>query len=161
MKKNDQKGFMLVEAFIVSTLVLAVLVFMFIQIRTVVNGFDKSFSYNTVPGLYIVNELGEFVKQKGYATELLESEGYIIHSYDAYAKTSISENDLWNEMLKNSNVKNVVISVSDTAKLKSSLSAEISSGLKDYAGTLKVDSSTEHRILVEFNDNTYASIKII
>lgn len=161
MKKNNQKGFMLVEAFIVSTLVLAVLVFMFVQIRTVVNGFDKSFSYNTVPGIYIANELGDYVKAKEYDNELLEQQGYIINGYDAYENTDISVNDLWNRMLKNNNVKNVIISVSDTTKLKTSLSTEISAGLKDYLKTLKTDGSSEHRLIVEFNDKTYASIKII
>lgn len=161
MKKNNQKGFMLVEAFIVSTLVLSVLVFMFVQIRTVVNGFDKSFSYNTVSGIYITNELKDYIKNIGYDTELLENDGYIINGYNAYIDKNQDTNDFWNEMLKNANVKNVVISIDDLSKLKSSLSDEISAGLKGYIKTINSVGYNVHHIIVEFNDKTYTSIKVI
>ena len=161
MKKSNQKGFMLVEAFIVSTLVLAVLVFMFVQIRTVINGFDKSFSYNTVSGIYIANELSDYIQARGYDEETVENEGYIIKGYNSYESHGIDVSDIWNRMLKNTNIKNVIISTSDTTKLKSSLSAEISAGLKDYVKTLKIDGFNEHRLIIEFNDKTYASIKMI
>ncbi|MBE6138482.1 MAG: hypothetical protein E7173_01905 [Firmicutes bacterium] len=159
MKKNNEKGFMLVEAFIVSTIVLGVLVFMFVQIRTVVNGFDKSFSYNTVPGIYIANELSKFIEQNGYDSTLLESNGYIMNGYDAYKNEDVSTNEIWNEILTHGNVKNVIVTDYSMSKLKSS--DALSTGLEDYIYSLQVDTKyKDNRIIVEFNDKTYASLKL-
>jgi len=157
MKKNNQKGFMLVEAFIVSTIVLGVLVFMFVQIRTIVNGFDKSFSYNTVPGIYITNELSKFIDENGYDTTLVGSSGYILKGYDGYTEMGSVTNDIWNEMLKNGNVKNVIISDYTMSALKTS--ASIANNLKEYVSSLPVDiNDQDDRIIIEFNDETYASL---
>ena len=150
---------MLVEAFIVSTIVLGVLVFMFVQIRTVVNGFDKSFSYNTVPGIYIANELSKFIEQNGYDSTLLESNGYIMNGYDAYKNEDVSTNEIWNEILTHGNVKNVIVTDYSMSKLKSS--DALSTGLEDYIYSLQVDTKyKDNRIIVEFNDKTYASLKL-
>lgn len=163
MKKNNQNGFMLVEAFIVSTIVLSVLVFMFVQLRTVVNGFDRSFSYNTVSGLYIANELGKFVVNHNYDSlkQEIDTEGYVIQNIDSYKDFDYETNILWNEMLNISNIKNVIISTEDLNMLKNSNNILDSIKLEDYIKILNVDQNmSRYRIVVEFNDDTYASVKL-
>lgn len=164
MKKNNQKGFMLVEAFIVSTFVIGILVFMFVQIRTITNGYNRSFSYNTIPGIYIANEIGKFVINNDYEDIKLEvdnasGDGYIIIGTDEYINPYSVLNDTWIEMVNNVNVKSVVITREDAAKLKATTDEQLSSKFKQYIKALKVDNiSGLYRILVEFNDETYASI---
>lgn len=163
MKKNEHKGFMLVEAFIVSTVVLGVLVFMFIQLRTVVTGFDRSFSYNTVPGIYIANELGEFVVKYDYENikQEIATNGYVIKNVDSYIDFDYETNNLWNEMLKVSNVKNVIISTEDVSVLKTTNNILSSAKLEDYIRLLSVDNhENKYRIIVEFIDETFASVKL-
>lgn len=163
MKKNNQKGFMLVEAFIVSTIVLGVLVFMFVQIRTVINGFDRSFAYNTVPGIYITNELGKFVTQYDYENikQKVYNNGYILRNKDSYKEFDVSINDTWNEMLKNSDVKNIIIAEENLRRLKDVTDGTFSPKLEDYIDTISVDNLVgQYRIIVEFNDDTYASVKL-
>ena len=158
MKKINQKGFMLVEAFIVSTIVLAVLVFMFIQIRTIVNGFNKSFSYNTIPGIYIANELGQFITTYDYK-DAVDTNGYVLHNeiFEDYDK----EYNLWNEMLNNANVKNLIVSKGNLDSLKQSTNALFSVELINYVNSLNVEEPIDdYRIIVEFNDNTYASVRL-
>lgn len=163
MKKSNQKGFMLVEAFVVSTVVLGVLVFMFVQLRTVVNGFDRSFSYNTVPGIYIANELGDFIVSHDYDNlkQKVNINGYIVQNIDSYIDFDYATNILWNEMLKAASIKNVVISTEDAVAIKTSNNVLSSVKLEDYIKFLSVDSnSNQYRIIVEFNDDTYASVKL-
>lgn len=163
MKKSNQKGFMLVEAFVVSTVVLGVLVFMFVQLRTVVSGFDRSFSYNTVPGIYIANELGDFIVSHDYDNlkQKVNVNGYIVQNIDSYIDSDYETNILWNEMLKAASIKNVVISTEDAAAIKTSNNVLSSVKLEDYIKFLSVDSnSNQYRIIVEFNDDTYASVKL-
>lgn len=163
MKKSNQKGFMLVEAFVVSTVVLGVLVFMFVQLRTVVSGFDRSFSYNTVPGIYIANELGDFIVSHDYDNlkQKVNVNGYIVQNIDSYIDSDYETNILWNEMLKAASIKNVVISTEDAAAIKTSNNVLSSVKLEDYIKFLSVDgNSNQYRIIVEFNDDTYASVKL-
>ena len=63
MKKDNQKGFVLAETFIVSTFVLGVLVVLFLQIKTVINGYDRSFTYNTITGIYNTSEIKKYVQK--------------------------------------------------------------------------------------------------
>ena len=163
MQKNNQKGFMLVEAFIVSTFVLGVLVFMFIQLRTVVNGYDRSFSYNTVPGIYIANEIGKFVVNFDYENtkQTVDNAGYVIKNIDSYSEFDYAVSDTWNAMLQDANVKTVIIATEDATILKEAKNGQISSKLEDYIDYLNVGNLTNrYRIIVEFNDETFASVKL-
>lgn len=160
MKKNSQKGFMLAEAFIVSTFVLGVLVFMFIQIRTIITGFDRSFTYDTVPGMYITNELVKFIKDNDYNNTLntVDSTGYILKNVDSY---SGDVNFVWNNILKNGNIKNVIVCKENAAKIKNDTTGIFSKKLIEYTKTLRVDNyANVYRVIVEFNDETYASVQM-
>lgn len=164
MQKSNQKGFMLVEAFIVSTFVLGVLVFMFIQLRTVVNGYDRSFSYNTVSGIYIANEIGKFVANFDYENtkQTVDNAGYVIKNIDSYSKFDSAVSDTWNAMLQDANVKTVIIATEDATILKEAKNGQISSKLEDYIDYLNVGNLTNrYRIIVEFNDETFASVKLV
>ena len=154
MKKNNQKGFMLVEAFVVSTIVLGVLVFMFIQIRTIVNGFNKSFSYNTIPGIYIANELKKIIKIQDYdeLKQQVELTGYVLVDED---RTD------WNNMFGINNIKTLIIAKDDINSLKKIKGEKISDKVIDYINTItSSDVQNAYRIIVEFNDDTYASIRL-
>ena len=154
MKKNNQKGFMLVEAFVVSTIVLGVLVFMFIQIRTIVNGFNKSFSYNTIPGIYIANELKKIIKIQDYdeLKQQVELTGYVLVDED---RTD------WNNMFGINNIKTLIIAKDDINSLKKIKGEKISDKVIDYINTItSSDVQNAYRIIVEFNDDTYASIRV-
>ena len=154
MKKNNQKGFMLVEAFVVSTIVLGVLVFMFIQIRTIVNGFNKSFSYNTIPGIYIANELKKIIKIQDYdeLKQQVELTGYVLVDED---RTD------WNNLFGINNIKTLIIAKDDINSLKKIKGEKISDKVIDYINTItSSDVQNAYRIIVEFNDDTYASIRV-
>ncbi|MBE6151801.1 MAG: hypothetical protein E7165_00590 [Firmicutes bacterium] len=154
MKKNNQKGFMLVEAFVVSTIVLGVLVFMFIQIRTIVNGFNKSFSYNTIPGIYIANELKKIIKIQDYdeLKQQVELTGYVLVDEDRAD---------WNNMFGMNNIKTLIIAKDDINSLKKIKGEKISDKVVDYINTItSSDVQNAYRIIVEFNDDTYASIRL-
>ena len=74
MKKNNQ-GFMLVEALVMSTVIIGVLVFMFIQFRNISRGYDRSFSYDTVPNLYYTNEIKRILTDKNFSYLDLKTKG--------------------------------------------------------------------------------------
>ena len=61
MKKMNNKGFLMVEALIVSTFVVTVLIYFFVQFKKVDNSFEISYTYNTVNGLYAVNNISDYL----------------------------------------------------------------------------------------------------
>lgn len=61
MKK---KGFMLAEVLIVSTLLIGLLSFMFIQIKSINSAYSREFKYNTVDSLYGARVIKEYLDTK-------------------------------------------------------------------------------------------------
>lgn len=148
MKKNNQRGFVLAEAFIVSTFVLAILVFMFLQIKTIINGYDKSFSYNTIPGIYNSREVKKFIEKNNYneLLELVNESGYVILD---------SEDDTYSKIFKDSNIKTVIITKGDLENIKQN--TKLSQKLQNYIKTLV--SSDENQLVFEYNNDTFVTIK--
>lgn len=148
MKKKCQRGFVLAEAFIVSTFVLGILVFMFLQIKTIINGYDKSFTYNTIPGIYHAMEIKKFVQANDYQTliEQINENGFVVLD---------NTNTTYTNIFNTANIKNLVISSGDLSILKSNNS--LSPKFQNYIKTLP--NSEEYKLIFEFNDDTFAAIR--
>lgn len=169
MKKGNQKGFMLAEAFIISTVVLSILIFMFIQIRTITNGFNRSFSYNTVSGIYIANEMGDFIRNNNYEgiMEFVDDYGY----FDLSTEYLVSDKELdsynimigntWKKLLSSTNVKKLIVSKEPMVELKSSTDEGISKNFINFINSIPVENyEFSYRIIIEYNDYTYASVRL-
>lgn len=150
MKKNN-KGFMLAEVFIVSSFVLGILVYMFVQTNSIMRNYNKSFSYDTVQGLYIANEIKKFFSYSGYDNEELAD------ACDSYQIFDVSDN-YFNKMKQLANIKTVIVGNLDYIKESAMSDSSISAKEKDYIKYLnKKDKCV---LLLEFNDDTYASLNM-
>ena len=138
MKKNN-KGFMLAEVFIVSSFVLGVLVYMFIQTNSIMRNFNRSFSYNTVSGLYITNEVAKYIKNNdtnNYCT------GVNIIDYKG--------NNTWNNLKKSSNINTVIIGNLNDIKANATSNTKISPKAQDFIKFL--EEKDKCVIIIEFNN---------
>lgn len=158
MKKNNQ-GFMLIEALIMSVVIIGVLIFMYVQFQNISRSYDKSFHYNTVSGLYIANEVKEYLRINGKLDSLKESVDsapetkYIVVNYE---KTGS-----FGSLLTQGNIKTIVVADEGLTKVKGKRIAAFSEKFNDFINYVKVDKvDDEYRILIEFNDDTYASLKL-
>lgn len=61
--KKRQKGFMLVETLVVSTLVSTVLIALYLQFNNIVRNYDREFRYNNVDNLYATQNIENFILQ--------------------------------------------------------------------------------------------------
>ncbi len=66
--KKRQKGFMLVETLVVSTLVSTVLIALYLQFNNIVKNFDRDFHYNSVDNLYAAQNIKNFILQDNNGT---------------------------------------------------------------------------------------------
>lgn len=150
MKKNN-KGFMLAEVFIVSSFVLGVLVYMFVQINSIMKNYNRSFSFDTIPGLYITNEVNNYLKLK-------DNSGTIISSACSTYQIINFDDDFGQALKKNANIKSALLGNSLYIKENALNDLNISAKEKDYIKYLSTKNSCI--LILEFNDDTYASLNM-
>lgn len=167
MKKSNNKGFMLLETLIVSTVILSTLVFLYIQFVNVKSSYEVSFRYNTIPGLYMTKEISTFLTENGYTalqTNLENStNGYVnIHTPNFIT----GDTTLYTNMITYMNIKNLLFVNDDLTTLKTYLSSGsyatdvFNQEFRKYILKLSTNSTNKYRLIVEFYDNTFASIMI-
>lgn len=150
MKKNN-KGFMLAEVFIVSSFVLGILVYMFIQTNSIMRNYNRSFSYDTVQGLYIANEVKKLLVYSGYDQDELAN------ACDSYQIFDVS--DYYFDHIKQlTNIKTIVLGNLNYMKENVASDSSISAKEKDYIKYL--GEKDKCVLLLEFNDDTYASLNM-
>lgn len=150
MKKSN-KGFMLAEVFIVSSFVLGVLVYMFIQINSIMKNYNNSFSYDTVQGLYMTNEVMNYIKIKNQASN------FVSNSCNTYQ--IISFDDSFGQEIKEvANIKTAIIGNTNYIKENITDDSNVTPKTKDYVKYINKKSNCI--LLLEFNDDTYASLNM-
>lgn len=165
MKKNQNKGFMLIETLLVSTFVLGVLTYLFVQFSALKRSYSDDFKYDTVPGLYAVKNINQYImKQNGYnalKTELGQPGyelGYLEFSC-AYISGTTCSDLLMNvaaekvyfvrdNVFKNNIDVNVPIFASDDELYR--FCKRINFGENDNS----------YHLIVKYTDNTYATMAI-
>lgn len=146
MKKN-KNGFMLAEVFIISSFVLGILVYMFVQINSIMRNYNRSFSYNTVSGLYLTNEIKKYIYINDSST-LSTACTNNIYIYD----------NILSELKRDANIKNIIIGNLEYIKNNASSNDEITPKALDFIKYL--ENKDKCVIIVEFNDDTYASLNM-
>lgn len=160
MKKNDNKGFMLTEILVTSTLVCTVLIFLYSQFYSIKKGYDISFKYNTVNGLYASSNIKDYLMDNGIDTmkQELEINPYI----DLKEETSeIKAPAYWNLLISSLNIKEVLFSKADLTELISNLN-DLDSVDEDFKGFVRNidfdENSSDYRLIIQYDDDTFASI---
>lgn len=156
MKK---KGFMLAEVLIVSTLLIGVMVFMYTQIRTLTINYNRSFTYNTVDGLYGARVIKDFLANENIYNKYNET--------TFVEKDKINRKELFEALIEELGINKIIISNNSTNiydYLKNNYSkAESYNGDVSYyesfitfAVTIKDEGK---HIVVAYNDGTFCDYK--
>ena len=167
---------MLVETLIVCVFVGVTLVFLFVQLRNISNSYDRSFTYNTTNALYSAGKIKEYLEKMDWETlkqDIEEKEeGYIdITSCNkSYYTPIIGEEDSFKEyctlLYQKLNIKKILISKEDLTSIKYKIAENrekdtISQKMLDFIDYVPYDKEDDtYRILVEYKDGTFASVKI-
>lgn len=159
MKKNTN-GFMLVEFLVVSIFVLGVLIFLTVQFNNINKSYNRSFKYDTVPDLYFAKNIKNMILNDGYDNLKDEVE---LNSFADFTECSTSyfiTRNYCRALLEHENVKTALFVSQDLVSFKAtSFYSELNEGFKTYIKTLKNSNNGSYMILLEFNDDTYSSLK--
>lgn len=161
MKKNQNKGFMLIETLLVSTFVLGVLTYLFVQFSALKRSYADDFKYDTVPGLYAIKNINQyFIKQGAYNTlkTNIGELGYLDFSCAMISGTACSD------LLNNVDVEKVYF-VKDTL-FKNNINTDVLMFSNDdelYRFSKKInfsDNENSYHLITKYKDNTYATMAI-
>ena len=159
MKKNN-KGFLLAEVITVSVVTIVALVIIYVQFVAVDNSYYKSFKYNNVDKLYLANQLKQFINGDN-ASELysdIENISYAdITNCDAY----FIERTYCRNLISAIDAKQVLVTKLDTSSILDKLKENkiVSSDMYTFISNNK-SLENGYRLIIEFNDNTYATLKL-
>lgn len=154
MKKNS--GFVLFETLVVSTLVLGTLIFLYIQITSLKNSYNESFKYDTIPGIYKAKLLSNYLEETGYSdiVTALGDNSYVDITNCIYAST------LCTDIINKIDAKTVLFTQNDITSFKNELNqVNLNKKFIKYIKKLEnIKENANYRIIIEYNNETYASI---
>lgn len=164
MKKNE-KGFTLLETLIVSTFIASTLIYLFIQINNIKTSYDITFRYNTVPGLYGAQNVLSFLNKNTYDDVKVSVENSELHYVDLTDGTALANgsNVYYKDLIKKLNIKTVIMIKEDTTDILTNLDqiTLFTEEMKRFIKRIDSDKNENlYRLVVEYNDNTFATIKI-
>lgn len=157
MKKKNNKGFMLAETLIVTTFVAGVLIFLFIQFLRLNNSYSDYYAYNTTEDLYALEDIKDYIQSdniaKQYINDNVSSSEYIkITNCNAFTNKEYCLKLFELENIKKIFVVSNPISIDDISITDETL-------LK-FIRKINNDGNEPYRLIVEFNDTTFATLRL-
>lgn len=158
MKKKLNQGFMLAETLIVASFISITLIYLFVQFRNINNSYSETLMYNSVNGMYINNEIKKFVMN--YDIDKLslklayEDKGY--YDLTSCDVTIFTDTSYCEEFFSRLNIKTSIYTLAKTNVVGSDFSEKF----KKYLKSLYNPNSKMYVIATEFNDGSFASIKL-
>lgn len=156
MKKKVNKGFMLAETLVVTAFVAGILIFLYVQFSNLNNSYDESYKYNTVEGLYALEDIKNYIENDesalNYIEENIESLKYI-NIEDCSIFTSKDDCLL---LLKSENINSIFIT---TNLIPYNSIDEYSEDFLDFVNKINEEGNQPYRIVAAFNNSTYATLR--
>ena len=156
MKKNSNNGFVLAETLIVTTFVAGILIFLFIQFSNLSKNYNDSYKYNTVEGLYSLKNIRDYIiSDSAFLTYIEENVSY--NNYIDITDCSLFSNQKYCTLLfKLENIESIYIVDNYFNKNIFNDSKET---IKNFINKISGDGEEKYRIVAEFKDFTFATIR--
>ena len=159
MRKKD--GFALIETLIVSTIIAAILVYIFVQFNHVNKSYDDNFKYNDVDDLYKLDDIKGYINSLDATsiatiTTKIDTDGIIVMNKENDTYSDISYLDNQDDLLDNLGIKTFVLTKADINNVDTS---SLSQNLKDMIK--KIDNKSDnYRLMAEFDNGACATITV-
>ncbi len=161
MKKSWDKGFIMAETIVVSTVVIAALLIIYLQFISLNNSYERSVTYNNVNDIYALNNVKKMIMNDDFykMTDALDNESYI--DITGCPSNYFIEYHYCRALLETTGIKKLILTHEDTYDLNNEIKNknDISQGLRTYIKTISSNKNDKYRLIAEF-DGTYATIKL-
>ena len=159
MKKLNKKGFMLTETLIVATMLITVLLILYVQFKNVNDNFDESYIYNTVGASYNLYNAKIYIEESNYSliAEKLKTVDYVdltscsssYFEHPEYCETLFSKLKLKKIIMTNENLYSLIEN------------NDFEPSLKRFLKKINYEKGNGYRIIGQFEDGTFSSIRIL
>ena len=161
MNRMNNRGFLLAESLVVSTFVLTILIFLFVQFRNVVTNYKTTYSYNNVESIYNLGSFSNYISTNNIKIDTSSDKPYTIIYKDNTCQLNV--NTFCDDMLEAMNAKLVIYTSSDISNIKNYVNNNqddnISQSMRDFINKISaVKVENKGRLLAEFNDGTFATV---
>lgn len=166
MKKLDNQGFMLTETLVVATFVIATLVFLYAQFRTINRSYTTSFKYNNAEELYALGNVSDYLKLNGLsvvgpAASLADDKYLDITSCPG---RFLSETNYCTALIESLNIKKIIITSENLNEIKANIKNDniLSEEMKNFINSVNYDANGSNYFLIaEFKNGTFAVLKVM
>ena len=159
MKKNTKNGFVLAETIAVTVVVMTSLVIVYTQFMTVSKSYFRTFNYNSVNNLYLANNIKKFIINDGLDNLKNGLNDNIYIDITSCPTDYFTEYIYCQTLLDNLNIKQIIFTKSNLDNLKNNLDG-LSEKMKHFINYINYKDNNAYRIVIEFNDETYATLII-
>lgn len=151
------KGFVLAETLIVTAFVASVLIYLFIQFTNLNSNYNDSYNYNTVEGLYSLRNIRYYILRDNDVQAYIENNLLTENIIDV-TDCSIFEEDYsyCKKLFELENIKRIFITKN---KFDKTIFLDFDIDFQKFINKINSEGNEKYRLLVEFNDSTYATIR--
>lgn len=159
MKKSNKKGFVLAETIAVSVVVMTSLVLIYTQFMYLSKSYARTFTYNSVNNLYLANNIKKYINSDGLSNLIngLENSNYI--DITSCSTDYFTEYIYCETLIDSLEVKQVIFTKANLDDLKTNMDG-LSEKMKQFINYINYKNTNNYRIIVEFNDESYATLTI-
>ncbi len=155
MKKDSNKGFVLVETLIVTAFVAGVLVFLYIQFNNLSRNYYESYKYNTVTGLYSLIDIEEFFELDINLPLILDEVNKNRYA-DITDCSLLNNNEYCKKLLELENISHLYVTTNNVSGIDLSVDDDFSK----FISKINETGTQKYRIIASFKNGEYATIRI-
>lgn len=159
MKKMNNKGFMLTETLIVSTLIITVLLVVYIQFKSINRRINNSYDYDPVISLYNLYNVKLYIEQENFSTIIgrLDLEDYV--DITSCSDTYFTNSNYCKDIINNAGITKLLATRENLFSLIEK--SPFDDKMNDYISSINYGTKEGYRIVASFSDGTYASVRIL
>lgn len=160
MIKNN-KGFVVTEVLIISTVVIGILIFMYAQFKNINRSYQYSFKYDTVQGMYLTNNIVNYINDGSYdiLVENLNNSGLGYLDITECSVLHFTTSNYCQMLFDKSEVEQVLFVKENLIDLKTGM-FDLSEDMKEYINNITTsNAANDYRVIIKFKNQTFATMR--
>ena len=149
--RKKSKGYVLAETLIVTSFVAGVLIYLLIQLTNLDNNYEKTENYNKVPNLYALIDIVYYIKKNNACLNSIKELGN-----NAVKITSLNGCGGINDLL---NLEKITTLLVCKNKENVNFNNLLDEKFTDFKNTISWEGIEDYRLIAEFTDDSYATLK--
>lgn len=147
---------MLAETLVVTTFVAGVLIYLYIQFSNLNNSYEDSYIYNTVEGLYALDDIKTYIESDDQILEYINENIEDLKYIDITDCSLFTNYDYCEELLESENIKSIFIT---TNQVPYESIVQYNEKFTTFISKINKEGIEPYRIVASFNNSTYATLR--